>query len=505
MQQFAGKFKRFDAVNNKSSFMNKRLKLALLVPNYRWNEVDKRALWHIIPYSLCLLAEMVSDICDVTIIDAYTADMTPQVFKETLKTLQPDVVGITVSMDQFSATGHLAAKLIKWIDPNITTILGGVYATVNPELAVEDEYVDYVVIGEGEYVIRDLIHYLIGKGSLPNKGVCYKTGDSIVNTQRAELIEDLDALPLPAYHLIDFEAYSNSAPRKSVDSPSLLPYARIMTSRGCPQQCIFCQVETIAGRKFRPRSSENVIKEIAWLKERYNIRSIIFDDDNLFANQKRAKAIFKGMIEQNLSLPWKSIATAVFRLDEELIELMRLSGCQYICIAIESGSERVLKKIIKKPVKYEHAKKMVDVAQKHGIFVSANFIIGFPTETWYEIRQTIKFAEDLKANYVKIFNAIPLRHTRLWDLCVKESAFKKGFDWNKISWNVGQIETDEFTANDLCILRAYEWDRINFSSIEKCEKTAQMMHISVEELQQIRRETLKSSTNTICENYGETY
>lgn len=478
-----------------------KLKLVLLIPNYRWNEVDKRAFWHIMPYNLCLLAGMVSDICDVEIIDAYTADMTPQVFMNTLRSLQPDIVGITIPMDQFSATGHLAAKLIKSISPNIKTILGGVYATVNPEIAVEDEYVDYVVIGEGEYVIRDLIHFLMGNGSLPSRGICYKTGDNIVNTGRAELIKDLDALPLPAYHLIDFEAYSNSAPRKSVDSPSLLPYARIITSRGCPHQCVFCQVETIAGRKFRPRSPEHIIKEIAWLKETYNIQSIIFDDDNLLANRKRAKAIFKGMIEQNLSMPWKSIATAVFRLDEELIELMRLSGCQYICIAIESGSERVLKNIIKKPVKYEHAKKMVEVAQKHGIFVSANFIIGFPTERWAEIRKTIKFAEDLNADYVKIFNAIPLRHTRLWDLCIKESAFKKGFDWNKISWNVGQIETDEFTANDLCILRAYEWDRINFSSLEKCEKTAQMMHISVQELQQIRQETLRSSIETICKDY----
>jgi len=404
-------------------------------------------------------------------------------------------------MDQFSASGHFAAKLTKSISPNIKVILGGVYATVNPELAVEDEHVDYVVVGEGEYVIRDLIHFFMGEGSLPSSGICYKTEDNlVVNTGRAELVKDLDAIPLPSYHLIDFEAYSNSAPRKSVDLPPMLPYARIMTSRGCPQKCVFCQVETIAGRKFRPRSSDNVIKEIAWLKETYNIKSLIFDDDNLFTDRKRAKAIFRGMIEQDLAMPWKSIATAVFRLDEELIELMRSSGCQYICIAIESGSERVLKNIIQKPVNYEHARKMVQVAQKRGIFVSANFIIGFPTETWSEIRETVKFAEDLNADYIKIFNAIPLRNTRLWDLCIKENAFKTGFDWNKISWNVGQIESDEFTADDLCILRAYEWDRINFSSTEKCVKIAQMMQISTEELQQIRRETLKSSTESICES-----
>lgn len=475
-----------------------------LVPNHQENEVDRRAHWHITPYNLCLLAGVVSDMCDVQILDAYTAEMTSEVFTKTMKSLQPDIVGITVPMDQFSASGHYAAKLIKSISPDIKTILGGVYATVSPEIAVEDEHIDYVVVGEGEHVICELLHFFMGKGPLPSRGICYRTEDNlVVNTGRAELINDLDAIPLPSYHLIDFDAYSNSAPRKSVDLPPSLPYARIMTSRGCPQKCIFCQVETIAGRKFRPRSSDNVIKEIAWLKETYNIRSIIFDDDNLFADRRRAKDIFKGMIERNLAMPWKSIATAVFRLDEELIELMKLSGCQYICIAIESGSQRILKNIIQKPVKYEHATKMVRIAQKHGIFVAANFIIGFPTETWGEIRETIKFAEDLNADYVKIFNAIPLRNTRLWDLCIKENTFKRGFDWNKISWNVGQIESDEFTAEDLCILRAYEWDRINFSSTEKCAKTAKMMQISIEELQQIRQETLKSSIESIRKNYHE--
>jgi len=481
----------------------KDLKLTLVVPNFRWIESDKSVFWHFVPINLCLLAAMVEDICEVEIIDAYIEDLDADEFIATLVKSDPDVVGITVLMDQFAPTGHYAAKLAKDFNPNMKVLMGGVYCTVNPDLAAQDENVDYVVIGEGEYAMRDLLGYFVGKNPLPEKGICYRVNGKIINTGHADFIHDLDAIPLPAYHLVDFERYSNEAPRESVDSPRSFPYANVITSRGCPIGCSFCQVSTIAGRKFRPRSAENVLKEIAWLKETYSIRSIIFTDDNLFTDKKRAKAIFQGMIDRGMIMPWVSTGTAVFQLDEEMIELMRESGCDYICIAIESGTERVRKNIVRKPINYDHAKKMAQIAKQYGIYVAANFIIGFPTETWDEIRGTIRFAEDLDVDYVKIFHAIPLKHTRLWDLCVKEGAFRKGFEQSKIRWSVGQIQGKEFSCHDLTILRAYEWDRINFSSSEKHKKTARMMHITEEELFQIRRETLLNVHRNIHESFRE--
>ena len=473
--------------------MNRSPKLLLCVPNYRWASVDSRALWHIIPYNLCLLAAMVRDSVAVEIVDAHTQNLTVEQFRQKIRDRQPDVVGITVSMDQFAASGHEAAAAVKSVNDKIPVIMGGVYPTVNPEIAAEDPHVDVVVIGEGEFVLGPLIDHFFKQGPLPEKGICYRCEGKLVNRGRSPLISDLDELPLPAYDLVDYPAYGQIVDRKSVDSPSELPYARIMTSRGCPHSCVFCQVEMISGRKFRPRSPENILSEINWLKKKYQIKSLIFDDDNLFADRRRAKKLFSEMVRRELNMPWKSIATAVFRLDEELIALMRKSGCEYICIAIESGSPRVLKEIIQKPVKYDHARKMVRVAQEHGIYVSANFIIGFPTETWQEIRETLRFAESLRADYVKIFNAIPLKNTRLWDLCIEHGAFKEEFDWNQISWNTGQIATDEFSAEALSILRAFEWDRINFDTETKCSQTARMMNVSLEELQRIRRETIHST------------
>ena len=125
----------------------------------------------------------------------------------------------------------------------------------------------------------------------------------------------------------------------------------------------------------------------------YHFKSVIFDDDNLLTNTKGAKSLFRSMIDRKVNIRWIYGCTAVFRLDTEMVDLMVESGCEYINIAIESGSERVTRDIVLKPLDYEHAKKMVAYARKKGLFVAANFIIGFPTETWTEIRKTIDFAE----------------------------------------------------------------------------------------------------------------
>jgi len=246
----------------------------------------------------------------------------------------------------------------------------------------------------------------------------------------------------------------------------------------------------------------NVLNEIEHLKQKYKIKSLIFDDDNMLYDRDRAMQIFKGMIDWGLYMPWVMIATAAFKLDQDLLVAMKESGCEYIDVAIESGTQRILKKIINKPLDLEYAKWMIDISKGIGIYVSANFVIGFPTETWQEIRNTIRYAEYINADYTKIFSVIPLRHTRLWDICKKGGYFKKGFDPKKTKWSTGQIETDEFTPDALTILRAFEWDRINFSSDEKAEKTRRMMGVTDSELKKIRKDTIANAVGLIRKGAG---
>ena len=478
------------------------LKVCLVVPNFRWTDSDPNALWQYFPYNLCMITAMIEEEYHVNILDAYSSNMSQEEFRSALAKQDPDVVGITVLMDQYAPAGHETAKIVKESNEKVKVVLGGVYATTNPEKAASDPNIDYVVIGEGEYVFHDLLDFFLGKKPLPEKGLAYRSNGQVVVTCRADFIDDLDALPFPSYHLIDFQSYANASPtRKSVDAPLVYPFARLVTTRGCPYLCSFCQAKAITGREFRYRSVENIMDEIQWLKDKYGVKSLIFDDDNLYTNKERAKVFFRRMSERGLAMPWKSIATAVFRLDEELVKLMRESGCEYVDVAIESGTERVMREIIKKPIIFDRAKEMIRCLRQQGIYVAANFIIGFPTETWEEVRQTIKMAEDMNCDYVKIFIALPLPETELYELTKKHNAFKQERKTAGRIWSTGQmIETEYWRADDLTVLRAYEWDRINFTDPVKRKRTADMMGITVEELDQIRMRTLGDACLKIKES-----
>ncbi len=155
------------------------------------------------------------------------------------------------------------------------------------------------------------------------------------------------------------------------------------------------------------------------------------------------------------------------------------------------GNERVLKDIIHKPLTLDLAKEVIEKIKKRNIDLVANFIIGFPGETWDEIRETLKFAEEINVDYVRIFIATPLPNTELYKIAKEGGYLREGFSFNKHLWTDGWINTDEFTHKNLKILRAYEWDRINFKTKVKQEKTARMMRITLERLKEIRKKTLE--------------
>jgi radical SAM superfamily enzyme YgiQ (UPF0313 family) len=467
-------------------------KILLVVPNFRWRGLDSITYWHFVPYNLCLIAAMIDKKYDIQIVDANFKNFTEEEFKQIIKKESPDLVGITVLMDQYGNTGHKVARIVKEVNPQIITVIGGVYATTNEEYVMSDCNINYLISGEGEYAFRDLIEYLQNRNYKIPKGVWYRQGKNVINGGRTDLIEDLDILPLPAYHLIDFPAYSNLIERNSTDRPPVLPYAWLFTSRGCPLNCCFCQVRHISSSKFRARSPKNVLNELKWLKATYNIKSFNIMDDNFLTDRKRTIGILKGLIDEKLDLQWKMIATALFYLDYDLLNLMKKSGCQYIDIAIESGSPRVLKEIIHKPIKKEKVLEIIKWAKELGIFITGNFILGFPGETWDEIRQTLLFAEQIDLDYVKIFFAVPLPKTDLFKLAIESKCIDENFDSKTIDWKHAIIQTDQFSKKDISILRAYEWDRINFTNPDKRCKIAKIMEISEEELLLIRRRSLDS-------------
>lgn len=460
-----------------------------MVPNFRWIQGDVRTMWNIHPYGLCMIAASLKDSYDVSLIDANFYNLDIDSFTKRVEEYNPHIVGISVLTSEYAGAGHFAAKLIKEIDQNITVILGGVYPTTQ-WADIDDRNIDYIFVGEGELAFKEFVDMMNKKRTSFSSATIFENKHNM-SIIKADIINNLDDLPFPAYDIVNYADYTNTSPRESVDEPREYPYGRIMTSRGCPINCVFCQVHLIMGNRFRKRSPENIAQEIEFLKDKYGIRYLIFDDDNLFLDKKRAIDIFNIMIERQYNLKWHPIATAVYALDEEVLNIARESGLQYVDLAIESGVERVLKDIINKPVNLQHAKKVVRICRDLGINTAVNFVIGFPGETWDEIRRTLVFAEEIDADYCKIFIANPLPGTRLYDLANETGSLIH--DRMENSWFLGRIQTKEFSSEDLAILRAYEWDRINFKTPEKKEKIAKMMRISTQRLDEIRRETLKKT------------
>jgi radical SAM superfamily enzyme YgiQ (UPF0313 family) len=252
--------------------------------------------------------------------------------------------------------------------------------------------------------------------------------------------------------------------------------------------CTFCQVEHISGKNIRLRNPIDVVKELRFLKINYGIRSIIFSDDNLNMNKNHAMRLFREMIDTKLDLKWQG-CLLLDALDDKLLDLAKESGCMSLGVSIESGTKRVLREIVKKPIKnLDEVPDKIAMIKSRGIHVRAAFIIGFPGETWEEIRETIRFAENCNADYIKIFVAVPLPGTRLWDM--SQSLNPHEFDEMEYSvdWRYSKILSNEWTTKDVSILRAYEWDRINFAP-DRIEKTADLWGCSIEELKEVRKKT----------------
>ena len=474
-------------VNSNMKPKSKIEKVMLVYPNQRWYKYDLTTTWDLSPYGICLLATILQEKYEVQIIDAQFYNLSEEQFRTKVEAVRPDCVGISVLTSEYASILDTAARIVKEVDKDIVTIAGGVHVTTQYFRVIGNEDIDFCVCGEGERVLLQILDYLNSDGDFPEKGLVYRNENDKIIALPPDRIEDLDSLPLPDYELVDYPAYANSKPRYGVDSLNVFPHSRILTSRGCPVGCCFCQVETISGNKWRYRTAKNVVDEILFLKERYGIKGFYIEDDNAFVQKSRTKEMLRLIKDLKLNLKWKAAGVPIFKMDEETFELMAATGCQMIGVAIESGSKRILKQIIKKPVDLEKVPALIDTAKRYGIFVVANFIIGFPGETWEEIRQTLRYAEMCGADYCKIYAAQPLVGTRLYEIANKMNCIVG--EATDVDWRYGRISTSEFTPKDISILRAYEWDRINFSNLNKLQKTADIMGITIEELNEIRKKT----------------
>lgn len=425
------------------------------------NEVDKAVL----PLGLAYLSSvLLQDNHEVKIIDSVIEDITNyfsfrnneyyglglEKIKDEIGKYNPDVLGVSCMFTSVTEISIEICRISKECKTKYT-IVGGPTPSALPGFFLSESYVDIVFIGESEKSILDFVQ-AIEKKENPDftdiDGIVYKDshGD-IVSQPKKYFIANLDEIPFPARYLLPVEKYFKfTSPQGGVyKSKRNTP---IMTSRGCPAKCCFCSSTNIWGNKYRYRSPENVIKELEILKSEYKIKEFQIQDDNFTFNKKRTIEICNGL--KGLGLHWSMPnGVAVWALDEDIIKAMSESGCHYVIAAIESGNQRVLKYVIKKPLNLDKVVDICNYITSHKIRLSGFFIVGFPDETLEEIKDTFNFA--LKCNlHIANFNyATPLPGTRLWEQAEKENLFVSKFDMANIIYDRPSLKSKNWTIQDL--------------------------------------------------------
>ena len=327
----------------------------------------------------------------------------------------PDIIGISTT----TSLANNAKTAINTIKEQIKKpiVLGGVHVTAMMKGIFDEFDVNYAVYGEGEYTMRDLCNNL--EKTLPLEdidGLMFKKDNTITVNKPRQLVEDLDALPFPARHLLDFSFYL--APPGPIRGEWMKHGGTtVMTSRGCPFQCIYCGSQTTFGRRVRRRSVENVIEEIQLLKKNYNIDGMWFVDDTFSLDKEWVLKFCNLLTNSKLKLKWACHVRAD-TLSEELLSAMKKAGCVQVELGVESGSDKVLK-AIKKGTETETVEKAFRMIKKVGLSSLATFIIGSPEETKEDVLKTLEFAKKIKPDFALFFNLIPFPGTELYEMAKK--------------------------------------------------------------------------------------
>ncbi len=337
-----------------------------------------------------------------------------------IKKRAPDIIGISCMYTAYSSDAHKVAKIIKEINRDIVVVMGGAYASTFPNSVLKDNNVDAIVHGEGEETFLELVKYIENKQEYAGvRGISFRDKQGlIVNNPGRPFIADLDTIPFPARHLLDMSLYLDNKPGfYTMRAPS----ATMITSRGCPNACIYCTIQSVWGnRKWRGRSAQNVVNEIEMLHKEYGIKEIYWMDDSAGTSKQRLAEICKEILRRKLDIKWTMPnGIAHWFLDEETLSLMKKAGCYRITFGIESGNPRT-RAFLGKPFPLEQAKRMIRFANSIGMWTISTFIIGFPFETEEAIMDTIDFACNSGMDMAVFYLLCPHPGTKVYEIFKEE-------------------------------------------------------------------------------------
>lgn len=344
-----------------------------------------------------------------------------------------DLVGITV----FSPVYYEVIDVFKRVrktSPEAKIVLGGPYVTTIMEEIFEKTLADFAVYGEGEITFTQLISHLKGNGDLKDiDGLMYpdENGKIITNPPR-DYIKDLNTLPLPAYDLFPMERY---------------PLHRMVTTRGCPYTCAWCNSSSIWTTSYRKRDAESMLKEIEFLIRNYGKKIFVFGDNSFNVDMKRVDRFCDLLLEKKTDILW-SVSLRADIMTQELAHKMKAAGCYNVSIGIESANNEILSHI-NKSTTIEKISAGIQLLKNAGIEVMSQFVIGSPFETLETVKESVEYAKTSGADYTNFYTVLPFKGTPQWDYVKKHGKLytETIHDFHTINPRI-VFETPEFPYSD---------------------------------------------------------
>lgn len=386
--------------------------------------------------SLAFIAGAVEKDFSVDVVDCIGEQMSWPRFEELLKAKRPRYL-ITYLISSIIYNDLRVAELAKEL--GATTIAIGPHVSIMPESVGDFTSVDYIIRGEVEETIAELLGELeAGRTPAGVPGIAFRGDDGVVITPERPLMQDLGKLPRPRQDLLPLMNYR----MPMIDGP----FTMVTTSRGCPYPCIYCRKMALWGNRVRLRPVDDIMDELIWLHE-LGVDNVVFLADLFTVNRKQVIELCQRIIEARLPLKWQC-NSRVDHVDAEILSWMKRAGCWQIAFGLESGSQEVLDQA-KKGITVGQIEAAINMVDRFGIKAWGYFIIGLPGETKETIRQTIDLAKRLPLNLALFHVAVPYPGTEFNELA-QEHGWLLSDRWEDLDMNYSAIvQYPELTAEEI--------------------------------------------------------
>ena len=413
-----------------------------------------------VPYGVLSISSYVrhyaTNEVEIKILDFCILPSSPEEIKEnvqkTIKEFKPDIAGISALFSLVYDSIKYFCDMVKSIDASVVTVAGGACAMNDYHNLLEDtKTLDAICYGEGE---KPFLRLVDAESPYPilNSDAAWITRKSLSDgtVPIVDYIYNLDEIPFLDYDLIDYKRFKPpldfNAFSDNTNDASDSVFLSIHSTRGCPFNCIFCAVGAIHGKKMRFMTSKYTIENIKYMLKKYGLTHLTFEDDQFLIDKKRAKEILRGIYNLETNLEVSISAVSVAFVDDEIAELMKQIGIDRLTLAIEHGSEYVLRQIIEKPFTMSQLKNAISVLKKHDISISCVVVTGLPGEREEDRNETVRLIKELGIDWTSFHTATPFKGSRLYDICV-ENGYVKEEDINNSDMKHAVINMPDMSAD----------------------------------------------------------